>query len=178
MMIQEGKVSFQGYQTYYRIVNPEGKNIPLLLLHGGPGSTHNSFEVLDSLAYESDRPLIMYDQLGCGESSLCASHPDLWTMDNWIDELINLREKLKLEKVHLLGHSFGGMLLLSYLVERKPKGIASIILSSTLSSSSLWREETHRLVNLLPDFERQTIVTCEAMESYSSLEFQDRKSVV
>lgn len=172
MMIQEGKVSFQGYQTYYRIVNPEGKNIPLLLLHGGPGSTHNSFEVLDSLAYESDRPLIMYDQLGCGESSLCASHPDLWTMDTWIDELINLREKLKLEKVHLLGHSFGGMLLLSYLVERKPKGIASIILSSTLSSSSLWREETHRLVNLLPDFERQTIVTCEAMESYSSLEFQ------
>ena len=70
MTIKEGYISFRGYKTYYRIVNPEGKKVPLLLVHGGPGSTHNSFEVLDDLAYLDDRPVISYDQIGCGMSSL------------------------------------------------------------------------------------------------------------
>lgn len=68
MEIKEGYMPFMGYQTYYRIVGKteEGKS-PLILLHGGPGSTHNYFELLDRVA-ESGRAVIMYDQLGCGNS--------------------------------------------------------------------------------------------------------------
>ena len=64
MKIQDGYMPFKNYRTYYRVVgeNTAGK-APLLLLHGGPGSTHNYFELLDGLANEG-RQIISYDQLG------------------------------------------------------------------------------------------------------------------
>ena len=77
MDIKEGYLPFKGYQTYYRIVNPTGKKTPLVILHGGPGSTHNSYELLDHLAQEDDRPFIMYDQLGCGLSFVEGKHDEL-----------------------------------------------------------------------------------------------------
>ena len=59
---------YLGYKTYYRIAGEcSGNKKPLILLHGGPGSTHNYFEVLDRLADEG-RAIISYDQLGCGNS--------------------------------------------------------------------------------------------------------------
>ncbi len=75
MEIREGYMPFMGYQTYYRIVGKteEGKS-PIILLHGGPGSTHNYFELLDRVA-ESGRAVIMYDQLGCG-NSFVEGHPN------------------------------------------------------------------------------------------------------
>ena len=150
MKITEGYMPFKGYQTYYRIVGEcrEGKK-PLILLHGGPGSTHNYFEVLDSLA-EDGRALIMYDQLGCGNSYV-DNRPDLWNQETWTEELIALREHLGLKEVHLLGQSWGGMLALSYVCDKKPEGVKSLILSSTLPSSKLWAEEQHRHCAGTPD---------------------------
>ena len=80
MKITEGYMPFLGHQTYYRIAGEcrDGK-APLLLLHGGPGSTHNYFEVLDALA-DTGRAIISYDQIGCGNSYL-DGHPELWTLD-------------------------------------------------------------------------------------------------
>ena len=69
MKIVEGYMPFLEYQTYYRIVGEKSDKAPLLLLHGGPGSTHNYFELFDELAL-SGRQIIMYDQLGCGLSSM------------------------------------------------------------------------------------------------------------
>ncbi len=170
--IEDGYVSFEGYRTYYRIANPEGKKIPLLLLHGGPGSTHNSFEVLDELALLDDRPVISYDQIGCGFSSLQGSHPGLYNKDFWIRELINLRLKLNLHQVHLLGHSWGGMLEILYLTERKPFGVVSATLSSTLSSASLWKAETHRLLKYLSAEDQKAVEMAEETGDYQTLEFQ------
>lgn len=93
--ITEGYMPFHGYQTYYRIVGEQKDNgkAPLICLHGGPGSTHNYFEVLDNVADDDDRMIIMYDQLGCGKSYL-DGHPEMWTQDLWLDELDALREHL------------------------------------------------------------------------------------
>ena len=66
--ITEGYMPFIGYQTYYRIVGEPSDKAPLLLLHGGPGSTHNYFEVLDCIA-DTGRQVISYDQIGCGNST-------------------------------------------------------------------------------------------------------------
>ena len=109
MKITEGYMPFLDYQTYYRVVGENtGNKKPLVLLHGGPGSSHNYFEVLDRLAEEDGRQLIMYDQLGCG-NSFVEGHPELWTREVWIKELMALREHLGLDEIHLLGQSWGGM---------------------------------------------------------------------
>ena len=66
--ITEGTIPFLGHETYYRIAGDlsSGKT-PLLCLHGGPGSTHNYFEIFDELGEE--RPVIPYDQIpGCSSS--------------------------------------------------------------------------------------------------------------
>ena len=60
MKIQEGYMPFMGHETYYRIAGEcTGNRKPLLLLHGGPGSGHDYFEVLDCLA-EEGRASVIY----------------------------------------------------------------------------------------------------------------------
>lgn len=150
MNINEGYIPFMGFETYYRIVgDPNPKKTPLLLLHGGPGSTHNYFEVLDFLAEEDHRQLIMYDQIGCGNSYL-DGHPELWTRETWVQELITVRKALNLKEIHLLGQSWGGMLTLEYVCNYEHEGIKSLILSSTLPSSKLWGDEQTRMIKELP----------------------------
>ena len=153
----EGRVPFRGYETWYRTVGEDG-GLPLVLLHGGPGSTHLGLGVLEPLADE--RRLVFYDQLGCGNSSQ-PSDPSLWTVELYVEELANLREALGLERIHLLGHSWGGMLALEYALTQ-PDGLESLVLSSTLSSSALWEEEALRLRAELPP---ETLAVLERHEA-------------
>lgn len=167
MKTTEGYMPYLGYQTYYRIVGEckDGKK-PLLLLHGGPGSTHNYFEVLDALA-ETGRAVISYDQLGCGNSYV-EGHPELWCQKTWDEELIQLRRHLGLDEVHLLGQSWGGMLAIEYLCDYAPEGITSVILSSTLSSASLWAHEQHRMIRFLSEEDQKAIQEAEAAGNFDS----------
>lgn len=172
MEIREGYMPFKGYETYYRIVGKETwTKTPLVLLHGGPGSTHNYFEVLDALAEMDERQIISYDQLGCG-NSFVEGKPELWTMETWIEELVALRAHLGLESCHLLGQSWGGMLLLEYLCKHKPTGVTSAILSSTLPASWLWGEEQHRMIKFLPEDMQAAIELATSTGDYSSAAYQ------
>lgn len=157
---------FKGYETYYRIVGGKTDKAPLLLLHGGPGSTHNYFEVLDSLAATTGRQVISYDQLGCGESYV-EGHTELWTLKTWTEELIALRRHLGIDRVHLLGQSWGGMLIIAYLIECRPEGVESVILSSTLPSSQLWSREQHRLISFMSEQEQQAIAHAVATGDFN-----------
>lgn len=170
MKMTEGYMPFEGFKTYYRIVGDsrDGK-APLVLLHGGPGSTHNYFEVLDKIA-ESGRQVIMYDQIGCG-NSFVEGHPELFNADTWIKELIALREHLGLDEIHLLGQSWGGMQAIWYALEYKPKGIKSYILSSTLSSASLWEVEQKRRISYMDEADQKALLDAVNTGDYSSKEY-------
>ena len=172
MKITEGYMPFEGFETYYRIVGEgsEGK-APLVLLHGGPGSTHNYFEVLDKIA-ESGRQVIMYDQIGCG-NSFVEGHPELFNADTWIKELIALRDHLGLDEIHLLGQSWGGMQAIWYALEYKPKGIKSYILSSTLSSAKLWEKEQKRRISYMSEDDQKALLEAEKTGDYSSKEYNE-----
>ena len=98
MKISEGYMPFMGHHTYYRTVGERTDKAPLILMHGGPGSTHNYFEVLDRVAEEDGRMLVMYDQIGCGNSYV-DGRPELWKAETWVNELIALREHLGLDTV-------------------------------------------------------------------------------
>jgi proline-specific peptidase len=87
----------------------------LLLLHGGPGAGHDYLEPLSALADE--RPVIFYDQLGCGRSD----RPDdasMWHIEHFVEEIDVLRQALRLHHVVLYGHSWGGWLAQEYLARR------------------------------------------------------------
>lgn len=166
--IIEGYMPYLEYQTYYRIVDG-GDKTPIILIHGGPGSTHNYMEMLDSIA-STGRKVISYDQLGCGNSYL-DGHPELWKADTWIDELIELRKYLNIDECYLLGQSWGGMLVIQYMIERKPEGIKGIILSSTLSSASLWAHEQHRLIKLMSKEDQAAIQYAEEHNVWDSKDY-------
>ncbi len=170
MKIDEGYMPFLDFKTYYRVVNPEGKKTPLLLLHGGPGSTHNYFEVFDDYAEMLDRPIVMYDQIGCGKSYI-EGHAELFNAETWMDELEALREHLDLTEVHILGQSWGGMMAIWYAIERKPKGVKSYILSSTLPSAKLWKQEQYRRIGYMPEDMQKAIHEAVENDDFTSKEY-------
>lgn len=167
MKINEGYMPFMGYKTYYRTVGERTDKAPLILMHGGPGSTHNYFEVLDRVAEEDGRMLVMYDQIGCGNSYV-DGRPELWTAETWVNELIALRKHLGLDTCHLLGQSWGGMLLLTYICGYEHSGVKSGILSSTLPASWLWGIEQARMIKELPEEYQEAIKTATETGDYSN----------
>ncbi|GAB6093050.1 proline iminopeptidase [Furfurilactobacillus curtus] len=160
MKIVEGYMPFRGYQTYYRIVGERQAGLaPLLLIHGGTGSSHNYFELLDDYA-KTGRQLIMYDQIGCGKSSL-PEDPAIYVKETWVAELIALREYLHLDQVHLLDQSWGGMLEMYYLTQFNPDGVKSVMIDDSPASIKLWTQEQHRLISYLSYEDRQAIAEAE-----------------
>ena len=166
--ITEGYMPYLGHETYYRIVGENKNNgkAPLILLHGGPGSTHNYFEVLDCIADMDDRQLIMYDQIGCGNSYLDGC-PEMWTKKTWMEEMEALREHLGLKECHILGQSWGGMMCIIYACDYKHEGVKSFILSSTLSHNKIWTDEHHRRMKYLTKETQEAIAEAERTGNYS-----------
>ncbi|MDZ4767433.1 MAG: proline iminopeptidase-family hydrolase [Chloroflexota bacterium] len=160
--IIEGRIPYKGYSTWYRIVGEredDGK-LPLLCLHGGPGATHDYLESLDALA-ATGRRVIYYDQLGCGRSSIPESKPALWTIPLYLEEVDAVRAALGLERVHILGQSWGGMLLMEYLLTQ-PSGVASGTIASSPASMIQWVTEANRLRADLPPDVEATLLKHEA----------------
>lgn len=157
----EGYAAVPGGKVWYRIMG-SGDRTPLMLLHGGPGGRSCGFTVLTELA--ADRPLILYDQLGSGRSEQ-PDDPALWRTERFVDELAAVRQQLHLDRVHLLGHSWGGALAVEYLLTKKPAGIVSVVLSSPLISTPRWVADANRLRATLPAEVQATLARCESVET-------------
>jgi proline-specific peptidase len=170
--ITEGYIPFKGYQTWYRIVGEkeEPGKLPLLCLHGGPGACHDYLESLDAMA-DTGRRVIYYDQLGCGNSHIDQSKPEMWTVDLYVEEVDVVRQALGLDRIHLLGQSWGGMLAMEYMI-RQPKGVASVTIASSPASMIQWVEEAAKLRDELPPEIQATLVRHETAGTTSSDEYQ------
>lgn len=141
-----------GHKVWTKTVGG-GPGLPLLLLHGGPGAGHDYLEPLEALG--TDRPVIFYDQLGCGKSD----KPDnraLWTIERFCDEVQEVRDALDLKPCHILGQSWGGWLGIEYLL-RQPLGLASFVLASTSASIPEFSAYCDRLISELPDVHRNAL---------------------
>ncbi|HEY3542755.1 MAG TPA: proline iminopeptidase-family hydrolase [Gaiellaceae bacterium] len=167
--MSEGYVAFRGLQTWYRRVgdSPDGK-LPVLALHGGPGGTHDYLESLELLATGHGREVVFYDQLGCGKSDL--GDESLWTVETYVDEVREVRRQLGLDRVHVFGNSWGGMLALEYALTQ-PDGVASLVIASSPSSMPQWVEETAKLRAALPEDVRAALDAHEAAGTTDSPEY-------
>jgi proline-specific peptidase len=144
--------------------------LPLLVLHGGPGVPHDYLEPLEDLA-ASGRRVIFYDQLGCGNSD----HPkdkSLWTVNLFVDEIRAVREHLGLDRIHLLGHCWGGMLAMEYMLTQ-PSGVESLIVSNSPASMAQFVEGTRQLRAQLPADVQETLTRSEATGATQTKAYQD-----
>src|SRR5580692_3691269 len=165
-MAQEGFIEVPGGRVWYRSVGEGGT--PLLCLHGGPGFTHYYLEALEVLA--DRRQVIFYDQLGCGK----ADRPDdvsLWTVDRFVEELAQVRAALGLDRLHLFGSSWGGMLAMQYTLDRRPD-LASLTLCGSPASMIRWVSDCEELLAEEPAEVRQVIREHEAAGFTACPEYQ------
>jgi proline-specific peptidase len=163
----DGRLPVEGGTIFYRVVG-SGKGVPVVLLHGGPGYTSHYLEPLSALGDE--RPVILYDQLGAGRSDR-ATDTALFRIDRYVRELDSLRRALRLERIHLYGHSWGTMLALEYLAT-KPSGIVSVVLASPVITTASWAQDGKALLTTLPDSIQQVIARHEAAGTTASPEYE------
>lgn len=168
---ETGTLTVPGGKIWYqRAQSPNAKKTPLLTLHGGPGSGHDYLLPLRALADE--RPVIFYDQLGCGKSEAPADD-SLYTIARAVDELDAVRSQLKLDNVILYGHSWGSMLAIEYLIEKGGAGVEKVILGGALASIPQAVAGMHRLIDALPDHAGARLAELEAAGQQASKEYQD-----
>ncbi|HEV8190414.1 MAG TPA: proline iminopeptidase-family hydrolase, partial [Ktedonobacterales bacterium] len=169
----EGYIPFHGYRTWYCIVGDPAWDVeraPILLLHGGPGATHDYLEPLEALA-DSQRRVILYDQLGAGNSDH-PHDPTMWTVALYVEELAAVREALGLSRVHILGQSWGGMLAMEYALTQ-PQAVLSLVIADSPASMQQWVAEANRLRAELPPEVQQTLLEHEAAGTTESPEYQE-----
>jgi L-proline amide hydrolase len=170
--VGEGFAAFRDYKTWYRITGElGGTKAPLVVLHGGPGCTHDYVDSFKGLA-ATGRPVIHYDQLGNGRSThLPDKGPDFWTPRLFLDELENLLRHLKIaDRYHVLGQSRGGMLAAEHAVT-EPKGLKALVIANSPASMELWVREANRLREALPPEVQATLLRHERAGTTSDPEY-------
>ncbi len=163
----EGFAPVPGGKIYWKKVG-SGSKTPLLTLHGGPGAAHNYLLPLAALA--DDRPVIFYDQLGCGKAD-APTDEKLYTIQRSVDELQAVRAALGLDKVILFGHSWGSMLAIEYLCQGRGKGIDTLILGGALASVPQAIAGQQRLITQMPNGEGGRLHALEKAGKMESAEY-------
>jgi L-proline amide hydrolase len=160
----EGRADFDGHETWYRVAGELGAGgpPPLVVLHGGPGATHDYLLALTDLARDG-RPVVFYDQLGCGKSThLPERGADFWTVELFVRQLAALIEHLGIGSgYHVLGQSWGGFLAQEHAFTQ-PDGLRSLVLSNTAASFPDFVAEANRLRAGLPHEVEATLRRHEA----------------
>jgi proline iminopeptidase len=113
-----------------------------------------------------ERLVIFYDQLGAGRSDR-PQDTSLWKIERFVEELELLRKQLKLDTIHLFGHSWGSMLAAEYMAQN-PSGIKSLILAGPCLSSKRWITDTNMLRKQMPQAIQDTLTLHEGRGTTTS----------
>ena len=123
-------LKYRGSQimTYSMGEGPE----TLLMLSGGPGCPSNFLRDTHFEYVDQGFKVVTWDPLGCGESDH-VKDDELWEIERFVEEVEFVRNKLNLDKIHLLGSSWGGLLGFEYLLKHQNNVKSFVIVSSALN---------------------------------------------
>ncbi len=140
----------------------------LILLHGGPGMTHEYFEVLDSYLPAAGIEYYYYDQLGSFYSDQ-PDEPDLWEIPRFVDEVEQVRRALGLTKdnCYLLGSSWGGILAMEYAFAHQ-EHLKGLIISNMMASGAAYNAYAHGV--LMPSMNQDALAEIKAFEAAEDYE--------
>lgn len=145
--------------------------VKVLILHGGPGMSHEYLEAMESFLPAAGVEMYYYDQLGCGNSD----QPDdtsLWTMERYVEEVEEVRKGLGLEQFVLFGHSWGGMLAIDYALKYQQHLRGLVISNMTAGVTSALARTAKLKVQLLSPEKLARLTALEKQEAYDSPEYQ------
>ena len=174
----EGYVEGPFGRTWFRVTGPlDGAKAPLVILHGGPGCSHDYVDSFKDLA-STGRAVIHYDQLGNGRSThLREKGGDFWTVDLFLDELNRLLSHLGIaDRYDVLGQSWGGMLGAEHAV-LQPKGLRRLVIANSPASMKTWVEEANRLRRALPQEVQDALARNEDEGTIDSDEYKSATDV-
>jgi L-proline amide hydrolase len=171
----EGRMSWNGHETWYRVVgdlDPGAERTPVVICHGGPGASHDYCEPIADLA-RGGRACALYDQVGCGRSQHLPDAPaDLWTVQLFKDELAALVRHLGIGASYVVvGQSWGGMLAMEYALDH-PDGLRAIVVADSPASIPLWVSEANRLRRDLPEDVQATLTRHEEAGTTDEPEYE------
>jgi len=166
-MSLQGMIAVPGGNVWFNRVGG-GAGLPLLAVHGGPGLPHGYLTSLKRLADE--REVIFWDQLGCGKSE-CPSDVQLWTMRRSVAEMDAVVRGLGLNRFHIFGNSWGGMLAQQYVLDTT-SAAASLIISNSTASIPEFSDNVARLKSELDAATQSAIDSHEAAGTTHAAEYQ------
>jgi proline iminopeptidase len=155
----------------YRVwVKRVGNNpdLKVLLLHGGPGSTHEYLEACDSFLPAAGIEYYYYDQLGSGFSDQ-PDDPSLWEADRFVDEVEQVRQALRLSRDNfvLYGHSWGGILAIEYALAYQ-QHLRGLVISNMMSSVPAYNAYAEQV--LMPEMDQVALAEIKALEASGDIE--------
>jgi proline iminopeptidase len=127
--LQEGFVDANGVLVYYKSI---GSGPPLLVVHGGPGASHDYF-LPYFLPLARTHRVVFIDERGSGRSQKLED-AKLYTVEAMVEDTEAVRRALGLGRVALLGHSYGGVLAQAYALKYQ-RYLSKLLLCSTFSST-------------------------------------------
>jgi proline iminopeptidase len=154
--VQEGFVDSQGALIYYQVM---GRGSPLVVVHGGPGASHDYFLPYLLPLIRSNK-LVFIDERGSGKSSKL-ENPKQYTVANMVEDIEAVRQTLDLGKISLLGHSFGGALVQAYAFKYQ-KNLSHLILGSTFASTRELNEALAKMKANMDSKDRERVDALEA----------------
>ena len=162
--METGVMKWQHGETAYSILGDlhSGKT-PLLALHGGPGFLGKSALTVAQYAEKTGRPVVIYDQIGCGASSLLKDKPkEFWQVEIFVEEFHALIKHLNIaDNFAINGHSWGGLLAAEIAITQ-PQGLKALILSSPLGDTQTWIDGVKELLSEMPQEISSVILKHEA----------------
>ena len=175
MQDREDRMSWNGHETWYRIVGElerEAERTPVVICHGGPGAAHDYVEPIADLS-GFGRACVLYDQLGCGRSEHLPDAPaEFWTPQLFKDELSEVVRHLGIEdRYAVVGQSWGGMLAMEHALDH-PGGLRAIVVADSPASIPLWVSEANRLREDLPQDVQETLLRHEAAGTTDDPEYE------
>src|ERR1700736_4156317 len=142
----------------------------VLLLHGGPGFSHDYLEAMESFLPQAGIEMYYYDQLGCNNSD----QPDdasLWTLERYTKDVEEVRRGLGLEHFVLYGHSWGGILAIEYAL-RHQQHLRGLVISDMTAGVQSYLKRVDFIKHQLPPDTLTRLTALEAKEDYDSPEYQ------
>jgi len=167
------EMKWQHGSTWYRVVGDlKSSKTPVMVLHGGPGAGHNYCEPIADVLAQTGRAAVLYDQIGCGNSTHLPDKPkEFWTPELFMEELVLLTEHLGIsQKYNIVGQSWGGMLGMQFAIT-KPKGLNALVVADSPASMEVWVSEANKLRKELPPEVEATLLKHEAAETTEDPEY-------